>query len=52
MKPPSEVLLLESKEGGDQCLENRAIITDNSEDFDIFHDSNRGHFDAESEEDD
>ena len=51
IKPPSKVVLLESKESSHQCWKNSAISTDNSEDSDIFHDPNHGHFDVESEDD-
>ena len=36
--------------GRDQRLENSAISRGNSEDSDVFHDSNRDPFDAESED--
>ena len=36
----------------DQCVENSAISTDNSDDSDIFHNSDHDPFDAESEKDD
>ena len=35
----------------DQRVENSAISTDNSEEFDILHDSDHDPFEAESEED-
>ena len=44
-------VLLESEEASDQCVDNSAISTDNSEDSDIFHDSDHDPFDAESKED-
>ena len=45
-------VLLESEQGSDHCIENNAISTDNSEDSDIFHNSDHDPFEAESEEDD
>ena len=50
IEPPSKVVLLESEVGRDQRLENSAISRGNSEDSDVFHDSNRDPFDAESED--
>ena len=41
IEPPSEVSLLESEVGSEQCVENSAISTDSSEDSVVFHDSNR-----------
>ena len=51
IEPPNKVVLLESEVGSDQCVKNSAISTDNSEDSDVFHDSNHNPFDAESEDD-
>ena len=44
-------MLLESQEGSDQCVENSAISTDNSEDSNIFRDPDHDPFEAESEDD-
>ena len=45
-------VLLELEEGRDQCIGNNAISTDNSEDSNIFHDSDQDPFVAESKEND
>ena len=52
IEPPSKVVQLESEVGSDQYVKSSAISTDNSEDSDVFHNSNHDPFDAEREEDD
>ena len=52
IEPPSKVTLLQSEVASNQCIENDIISTDNSENSDVFHNSNHNLFDSESEEDD
>ena len=49
-EPPSKVVLLESGKGSNWCI-NNAISTVNSEDSNIFHNSDGNPFDAECKKD-
>ena len=47
----SKIALLETEVDNNQCVENSATSVENSEDFDMFYNSNHNPFDAENEDD-